>query len=250
MKKISIMNNKGGVGKTTSTANLGACLSKQGYRVLLIDIDPQGNLSKLFKSYNNDDLSIVDVLLDKNLDIHNIIKRTDFENLDILPANINLTHAEKLILTDENRSQHDRLAEALSKVNKEYDFCLIDCPPSLNLITINALCTSNDVFVPIKIDKFALDGLEHLLGTIEDIKDKFNSKLNFKGCFITMDSATTVNRLIKQELKNLLGDKLFNTTIKQNVKVIESTFEECPVVFRHKKARASLNYKELCNEVF
>jgi len=250
MKKISIMNNKGGVGKTTSTANLGACLSKQGYKVLLIDIDPQGNLSKLFKSYNNDDLSIVDVLLDKNLDIYNVIKRTDFENLDILPANINLTHAEKLILTDENRSQHDRLDEALSKVNKEYDFCLIDCPPSLNLITINALCTSNDVFVPIKIDKFALDGLEHLLGTIEDIKDKFNSKLSFKGCFITMDSATTVNKLIKQELKNLLGDKLFNTTIKQNVKVIESTFEECPVVFSHKKARASINYKDLCNEVF
>ena len=250
MKKIAIVNNKGGVGKTTSTANLGACLSQKGYRVLLIDIDPQGNLSKLFKSYNTDNLSVADVLLDENLDIHSVIRKTDFENLDILPANINLTSTEKLILIDENRSQQDRLDKVLLKVNEEYDYCLLDCPPSLNIITLNALCTSDDVFVPIKIDKFALDGLQHLLETIEDIKEKYNSKLNFKGCFVTMDSATTVNKLIKQELKNSLEDKLFNTTIKQNIKVTESTFYECPVVFSHKKARASINYKDLCNEVF
>ncbi|MBO3409073.1 ParA family protein, partial [Clostridium perfringens] len=113
--------------------------------------------------------------------------------------------------------------------------------------TVNALCSSHDVLVPIKIDKFALDGLEYLLDSIEEIKDEFNPSLNFKGCFITMDSATTVNKVIKQELKNILGDKVFNTTIKQNVKVVESTFEECPVVFSSKKARASLNYIELSN---
>lgn len=113
MKKISIVNNKGRVGKTTSTANLGTCLSQQGYKVLLIDIDPQGNLSKLFKSSNNDTLSVSDVLLDENLDIHNIIRKTDFENLDILPANINLTSTERLILTNENRSQQDRLDKVL-----------------------------------------------------------------------------------------------------------------------------------------
>lgn len=250
MKKVSIMNIKGGVAKTTSTANLGACLSQKGYKVLLVDIDPQSNLSKLFKTYSMEDLSVSDVLLDKNLDIHTVIKKTDFENIDILPSNINLTFTERNILVDNTRSQQNRLFKALSKVNEEYDYCLIDCPPSLNMITVNALCASDEVFVPIKIDKFALDGLEYLLESIEDIKDEFNPNLNFKGCFITMDSATTVNRLIKQELKNLLGDKLFNTTIKQNVKVIESTFEECPVVFSNKKARASINYKELCKEVF
>ncbi|MBS6501004.1 MAG: AAA family ATPase, partial [Clostridium sp.] len=117
MKKIAIVNNKGGVGKTTSTANLGACLSQKGYRVLLIDIDPQGNLSKLFKSCNTDNLSVADVLLDENLDIHSVIRKTDFENLDILPANINLTSTEKLILIDENRSQQDRLDKVLLKVN-------------------------------------------------------------------------------------------------------------------------------------
>lgn len=250
MKKVSIMNIKGGVAKTTSTANLGACLSQQGYKVLLVDIDPQSNLSKLFKAYSMEDLSVTDVLLDKNLDVHKVIRKTDFENISIIPANINLTFAERSILIDNTRSQQNRLAKALSKVKEEYDYCLIDCPPSLNMITVNALCASDEVFVPIKIDKFALDGLEYLLESIEEIKDEFNPNLNFKGCFITMDSATTVNRLIKQELKNLLGDKLFNTTIKQNVKVIESTFEECPVVFSNKKARASINYKELCKEVF
>ncbi|MBS6502171.1 MAG: ParA family protein [Clostridium sp.] len=250
MKKISIFNIKGGCAKTTSTANLGACLSQQDKKVLLIDLDPQSNLTKLFKAYSMDGLSVSNILLDKSLDIHTVIKKTDFENIDIIPANINLTFSERSILIDNTRSQQNRLSKALSKLNDEYSYCLIDCPPSLNMITVNALCASDEVFVPIKIDKFALDGLEYLLESIEDMKDEFNPNLDFKGCFITMDSATTVNRLIKQELKNLLGDKLFNTTIKQNVKVIESTFEECPVVFSNKKARASINYKDLCNEVF
>ena len=250
MKKVSIFNIKGGVAKTTSTANLGACLSQQGKKVLLVDLDSQSNLTKLFKTYSIEDLSISDVLLDKNLDIHKAIKRTDFENLDIISANINLTFTERNILLDETRSQQDRLVIALSQINDEYDYCLIDCPPSLNIITVNALCASDEVFVPIKIDKFALDGLEYLLDRISEIKENFNSNLNFKGCFITMDTATTVNRVIKKELKNLLGDKIFNTTIKQNVKVIESTFDECPVVFSNKKARASINYRDLCKEVF
>lgn len=250
MKKVSIFNIKGGVAKTTSTANLGACLSQQGKKVLLVDLDSQSNLTKLFKTYSIEDLSISDVLLDKNLDIHKAIKRTDFENLDIISANINLTFTERNILLDETRSQQDRLVIALSQINDEYDYCLIDCPPILNIITVNALCASDEVFVPIKIDKFALDGLEYLLDRISEIKENFNSNLNFKGCFITMDTATTVNKVIKQELKKLLGDKMFDTTIKQNVKVIESTFDECPVVFSNKKARASINYRDLCKEVF
>ncbi len=118
------------------------------------------------------------------------------------------------------------------------------------MITVNALCATDEVIVPIKIDKFALDGLEYLLDSIEEIKDEFNPNLNFKGCFITMDSATTVNKVIKQSLKELLGDKMFKSTIKQNVKVVESTFNESPVVFSFKKARASQNYRELCKEVF
>lgn len=249
MKKVSIFNIKGGVAKTTSTANLGACLAQEGKRVLLIDLDPQSNLTKLFKSYNINDLSISDLLIDKNLDASTVIKVTDFKNIDIIPSNVALAFTEKKILLDVNRSQQNRLRKVLAKV-EGYDYCLLDCPPSLNMITVNALVSSDEVFVPIKIDKFALDGLEYLLESIDEIKEEFNPNLNFKGCFITMDNATTVNNVIKQTLKDLLGDKFFKTTIKQNVKVIESTFEECPVVFSSKKARASINYKELCKEVF
>lgn len=250
IKVISLFNIKGGVAKTTSTANLGACLSQQGYKVLLIDLDPQSNLTKLFKSYNIDDLSVANTLLDKTIDINKIIKSTDFENIDIIPSNIKLAFAEREILLDVSRSQQNRLSKTIKNINKEYDYILIDCPPSLNMITINALCASTEVLVPIKIDKFALDGFEYLMDSIEQIKDEFNPNLNFKGCFITMDTATTVNRTIKKELKLALKNKLFDTTIKQNVKVIESTFEESPVVFSNKKARASINYKELTKELF
>lgn len=250
VKVISLFNIKGGVAKTTSTANLGACLSQKEYKVLLIDLDAQSNLTKLFKAYSIDDLSVANALLDKNIDINQIIKTTDFENIDILPSNIKLAFAEREILLDVSRSQQNRLSRAIRNLEKKYDYILIDCPPALNMITINALCSSTDVLVPIKIDKFALDGFEYLMDSIEQIKDEFNEDLNFKGCFITMDTATTVNKTIKKELKLALKDKLFNTTIKQNVKVIESTFEECPVVFSNKKARASINYKELTKELF
>lgn len=126
MRKVSIMNIKGGVAKTTSTANLGACLSQQNKKVLLIDIDPQSNLTKLFKAYSMDDLSVSDVLLDKNLDMHKVIRKTDFESIDIVPANINLTFAERSILIDNTRSQQNRLAKALKFIESEYDYCLID----------------------------------------------------------------------------------------------------------------------------
>ena len=121
MKKVSIFNIKGGVAKTTSTANLGACLSQEGKKVLLVDLDPQSNLTKLFKAYSMDDLTVSDVLLDKHLDIHKVIKKTDFENIDILPANINLTFADRNILIDNTRSQQNRLSKALKNLNNEYN---------------------------------------------------------------------------------------------------------------------------------
>ncbi len=139
MKKISVFNIKGGVAKTTSTANFGACLEEKGDRVLLVDLDPQSNLTKLFKAYSMEDVSIADVLLDKNLDIEKVIKKTDFENIDILPSNVTLAFAERKILLDVNRSQQNRLAKALEEIEDKYDYCLIDCPPALNMITVNAL---------------------------------------------------------------------------------------------------------------
>ena len=250
MKTISVLNIKGGVAKTTSTINLAAILASEGSKVLVVDVDAQSNSTIAFKNYDIDELSVSDVLLHKEMNILDVIKETEYENIEILPANISLAFTEKKILLDVTRNQQNRLKKALEQVNDKYDYCIIDCPPSLNMITINALVASDEVIVPIKIDEFALDGLEYLLESIEEIKEEFNPNLIFKGCFVTMDSATTVNKEIKKALKSILRDKLFDSTIRQNISVVESTFEQVPVVMYKKNSNASKDYRSLAKEVF
>ena len=250
MKTISVLNIKGGVAKTTSTINLAAILASEGSKVLVVDVDAQSNSTIAFKNYDIDELSVSDVLLHKEMNILDVIKETEYENIEILPANISLAFTEKKILLDVTRNQQNRLKKALEQVNDKYDYCIIDCPPSLNMITINALVASDEVIVPIKIDKFALDGLEYLLESIEEIKEEFNPNLIFKGCFVTMDSATTVNKEIKKALKSILRDKLFDSTIRQNISVVESTFEQVPVVMYKKNSNARKDYRSLAKEVF
>ena len=238
MKKLSILNIKGGVGKTTSTINLASTLAEEGKKVLIVDIDAQSNSTMLFKAYDIDALSVSDILLDKNINVEDVIKGTDFDNIDVK------------ILLDVTRNQQNRLKKALEQVEDKYDYCLIDCPPSLNMITINALVASDEVIVPIKIDKFALDGLGYLLESINEIKDEFNENLKFLGCFITMDNSTTVNKEIKKALKDLLGEKMLDTHIRQNISVVESTFEQKPVIYYKSKSNASKDYIKLAKEVF
>ena len=250
MKTISVLNIKGGVAKTTSTVNLAAILASEGNKVLVVDVDAQSNSTIAFKNYDIDELSVSDVLLHKEMNIFDVIKETEYENIEILPANISLAFTEKKILLDVTRNQQNRLKKVLDQVEDKYDYCIIDCPPSLNMITINALVASDEVIVPIKIDKFALDGLEYLLESIEEIKEEFNPNLIFKGCFVTMDSATTVNKEIKKALKSILKDKLFDSSIRQNISVVESTFEQVPVVMYKKNSNASKDYRSLAREVF
>ena len=238
MKKLSILNIKGGVGKTTSTINLASTLAEEGKKVLIVDIDAQSNSTMLFKAYDIDALSVSDILLDKNINVIDVIKDTDFDNIDILPSNISLAFTEKKILLDVTRNQQNRLKKALEQVEDNYDYCLIDCPPS------------DEVIVPIKIDKFALDGLGYLLDSIDEVKDEFNPNLKFLGCFITMDNATTVNKEIKKALKELLGEKMFTTNIRQNISVVESTFEQKPLIYYKSKSNASKDYIKLSKEVF
>ena len=227
MKKLSILNIKGGVGKTTSTINLASTLAEEGKKVLIVDIDAQSNSTMLFKAYDIDALSVSDILLDKNINVEDVIKGTDFDNIDVLPSNISLAFTEKKILLDVTRNQQNRLKKALEQVEDKYDYCLIDCPPSLNMITINALVASDEVIVPIKIDKFALDGLGYLLESINEIKDEFNENLKF-----------------------LLGEKMLDTHIRQNISVVESTFEQKPVIYYKSKSNASKDYIKLAKEVF
>lgn len=250
MKKLSVVNIKGGVAKTTSAINIAAILADKGNRVLVVDVDAQSNLTMAFKAYDIDNLSVSDVLLNKSINIFDVIKNTEYKNIDILPSNISLAFTEKKILLDVTRSQQNRLKRELELVSDKYDYCIIDCPPSLNMITINALVASDEVIVPIKIDKFALDGLEYLLESIDEIKDEFNPNLQFKGCFITMDTLTNVNKEIKKALKNILKDKMFDTSIRQNISVVEASFEQEPVVSYKKNSNASKDYKNLVEEIF
>lgn len=250
MKKVTLFNIKGGVGKTTSTINIAAILAKQGKKVLIVDLDPQANVSMTFNRYDINDDSVSQLLMYETNEIEKVIKSTDYENIDVLPSNINLIHTENEILLDRYRAQQTRLRKILSAVEEKYDYCIIDCPTHVNMLTINALSASDLVMVPIKIDKYALDGLDYLIDRIEEIRNEFNPNLKFGGCFITMDSSTNVNKQIKGALKNMLNDLLYETSIRQNVAVVESTFMQKPLIDYKKKSYANLDYEKLVKEAF
>lgn len=252
VKIMSLVNIKGGVGKTISTVNIAACLQEKGYSVLVIDLDAQANTSQFFKVYDEEKLSVSSLLLDIDgiADINPIIMETEYEGLDIIPANLSLAVCEKELLIDSKRKQQDLLKQALKKVQNDYDFCIIDCPPKyLSMLTINALVASNEVLVPIQIDDFSIKGLGNLMENINEIKDKYNDSLKFRGCFITMDSPTKLNKDMKKILKENLKDKMFNTSIRTTVKVRESIFAHIPVVFYDEKANASIDYRNFVNEL-
>jgi chromosome partitioning protein len=248
MKILSIVNIKGGVGKTVSTVNMAACLGEVGKKVLIVDADAQSNATQYLDRYEPEGASTYDVLMDKDLDINTVIKSTDVKNVDIVPANIKLILCENEIINDTRRSRETRLKKALESL-KEYDYVIIDCPPSLSIITTNALVASDYVLVPIKIDKFALDGFGYLLDTVDQISDEFNPGLEFLGVFITMDKRTAVNRNIKVELKKALKEKLLNVSVRENVKLVQSTFEQKPVIVYDKDAISSKDYRALTQEV-
>lgn len=246
MKVISIVNIKGGVGKTVSSVNLAACLGEKKKKTLIIDMDAQSNATQYLNAYNTK-YSTYDVLMG-NVKIESAIVATNIPNVDILPGNIKLILCENEILNDTRKSRENRLKKAIQCLDN-YDFVIIDCPPSLGIITTNVLVAANYVLVPIKIDKFALDGFEYLLNAIDEIKDEFNSPLQFLGTFITMDKRTSVNKQIKKELKDALHEKVLNTTIRENAKVVQSTFDQVPVVLLDKNAISSKDYRNLTEEV-
>ena len=246
MKVISFLNIKGGVAKTTSCVNVAAQLGKEGKKVLIIDIDPQSNATKYVNMYDSNIKGTYEVLNGEDIGI----QITKYDNVWLVPANINLIMSESEILADTKRSRETRLKKWIySKPQDIFDYIFIDCPPSLGMLSINALVASDYVIVPLKIDKFALDGFEYLMSSIEGVKEEFNENLKLLGILITMDRATKINREIKQELKGELGDILFKQTIRDNVDVIKSTFNSTPVVYFNSRANASKDYKKFVEEM-
>lgn len=247
-KVIAIANQKGGVGKTTTSVNLSACLGELGQRVLLIDIDPQGNAtSGLGIDKGKIEKSIYDVLVD-DIPIKDTVIGTEVDNLKVLPATIQLAGAEIELVA--SMSRETKLKKAIDKIKNEYDFVIIDCPPSLGLLTINSLTAANSILVPIQCEFYALEGLSQLLKTIKLIQDNLNQDLVLEGVVLTMfDSRTNLSGQVVQEVKNHFQQKVFKTIIPRNVRLSEAPSFGRPVIKYDPKSKGAEVYYNLAKEV-
>ena len=248
MKKIAIINLKGGVAKTVTAINMADILADAGYRVLLIDNDKQGNTSKFFRVHGYEKPTLEDVLVNSGYDIHRAIQKTKYKNIDVIPANMNLLNANLKLMMDVTRPQQIILRGCLEDIETEYDYCIIDNAPDINISVINALVAANDVIVPVKIDQFAFDGLETLKGQFEEIQKSFNPHLNFAGCLVTQFAKNKVNKEGAQWLEQGGKYPVFKTLIHRTVKIDESTFAGVPIVKHSKGCRAAIDYKEFVKE--
>lgn len=250
MKTISIINLKGGVAKTISSANIAHILATgYGKKVLMIDNDKQGNLSKLYKRHSYDMSGTSELMTNRNLDIKELIQETENDNLDIITANMTLLKANLEVMLDQGRQQQGRFKSGLEQIKDEYDYCIIDNAPDINISTINALVASNGIMIPIKVDDFAFDGLKELLEQIEITKEDFNENLKVLGCFITQYTKNDVNVQGEEYLKNRKDIEIFNTHIRRTDKVDESTFAKKPILEYSKRCGAAKDYLSLVDEI-
>lgn len=247
MKVLSIINLKGGVAKTMSSVNIAHILATvHKKRVLIIDNDKQGNTTKLFGRHSDEKLSIADLITNR-CSIDEVIVSTSFENLDLIPANMKLLKANLDVIMDVSRPQQTRLKKHLAEIEDYYDFCIIDNPPDINISVINSLVASDHVLIPIKIDKFAFDGMEELIEQIENCKE-LNPKLELKGCFVTMYCKNDVNVQGEELLNSNCKYKMMKTHIRRTAKVDESTFANSPILEYSKRCGAAKDYIALVEE--
>lgn len=250
MRTISIINLKGGVAKTISSINIAHILvAVHRYKVLLIDNDKQGNASKIMNRHGYEKPSVAEVMIDRDIDTAAVIQHTDYEGLDIITANMNLLTANLQVMLDQSRPQQTRFKKALQQVAGQYDFCIIDNAPDINISTINALVASDDVLIPITIDDFSLDGLAELNEQIDNTREELNPALCFQGCFITQyDRLNEADQQGETYLKGLNQYPVFDTHIRRTAKMKPCTFERKPIVVYSSRCGAAQDYKALVKE--
>ncbi len=245
---IVITSGKGGVGKTTTTVNLSAILAEKGFKTIIIDSDPQGNSTSSLGINKKLETSLYDVLIDEDTKIKDTLKKTDIYNLEICPSNINLAGAEVELVSLMSREQ--RLRNQLDTIRDEYDYILIDCPPSLGLITLNALTAADSVLIPIQCEYFALEGLAQLSSTINLVKKHLNRNLELEGAILTMyDSRTNLSNSVVNEVKEYFKGNVFNTAIPRNVKLSEAPSYGMPINTYDAKSSGAQAYYKLADEL-
>lgn len=246
-KIVSIANQKGGVGKTTTAINLSTILAKRGKKVLMIDADPQGNASSgVGVDRDNIEVSVYDILIN-DVQVENVVQKTNIKNLNICPSNINLAGAEVELVSVMSREH--RLKEKLDLVKDNYDYIIIDCPPSLGLITLNAFTASDSVLIPVQCEYYALEGLGQLLNTISLVKKHLNKDIEVEGALLTMyDIRTNLSNQVVKEVKKYFDNKVYKNVIPRNVKLSEAPSYGMPISIYDPRSKGAKSYEKFVKE--
>lgn len=246
--KMAIVNQKGGVGKSTTAVNLGASLAEMGYDVLLVDIDPQGNAtSGVGIDKSKLEYSIYDVLIN-DIKVEDVVLATEIDKFDILPANIDLAGAEIELVSIISRE--GKLKKAVSKLDEKYQYIIFDCPPSLGLLTLNALTAADGILVPIQCEYYALEGLGQLINTIKLVKNNLNPNLEIEGVLLTMyDARTNLSQQVIEEVLSYFSDKVYKTIIPRNVRLSEAPSFGKPINLYDSSSKGAEAYRNLAKEV-
>ena len=247
-KIFSIVNQKGGVGKTTTAINIATAMAAIGKKILLIDLDPQGNASTGLGIDNNDRHNTIYEVIIGQVKAQEAIMKTKIPNLKIITSTVDLSASEVELVNIENREF--LLKNALEEIVAEYEVIIIDCPPSLGLLTVNALCASNSILIPMQCEFFSLEGLSHLLNTVGLIKDNLNQDLAISGIILTMhDKRNKLTEQVEEDVRNFLGDKVYENHIPRNVRLSEAPSYGLPGVVYDSKCTGSVAYLKLAREI-